>query len=889
MSDAQLRLSLIGWYSCVSHGYALPLFGQSVGANTLYIARTAVSGDHRSTIAAFDLIDVDDQRRLRNEDIISLSVGDPWHDVFLWNGVPYIGTPDELWNEISRYHADVASRAPLSILDLALNARRPDVALLAESAMKFLRDHYGDTKARSWRQQWLRGQADIAFRRRLVRANLSQDLSRNLSIEEPVVNILELHVPEGLEAQAQRKSTTEILSEISPLAAFLGATIDTALTAPALDLELPLSVPPLSSAEETSIRSDAPALVIVSGKRAEEIARHLKKCLGSDPSKLEMIIAKSGRLPKSIGGRARPTVAVIVGEEDRRDFLSSEVSSLLRRQSEAGALIIIIPALPLMKPSRLFERADLFETRSGYVVLDTAIARSPLWWGNEKRSIDRRISDVIELALLTARSSVVRRELLHSLTDEGLILSVGSLLFEKSRRTLREPALRLPLVSEASWVPADPKLADKTVKFSLRINSDDIPDLTKSEQVVVEGRRLEKRFSDFAVAVTTSLISRGRSRSTIDSYQIEEMRAAPAGLAKTLQFPEDLSPLRIRRDGGTIKVVVTSETPSLDAVKSADREGWDIARYTDTPTLRRLISGETEQRTFPDEIDIGKIRSTEVNRLLATRGIDLRDVIRISFDDMSEWLDRLPDDERDRAVAHVRPLRTGARPYGDESNDHVLRRDFLAQRSRAATELLDVLQLRSHAISASVPLKRAADLEKCWTRSPDFQRFVLADGIVPGIVLELQAGEIPSQELFVIDGDVSIPLLYRSRVFAVWARATLPKASSWMARFSVTSTFGGFPIPKPFRIIRLDENRTALICDEIPSSVVEAVQKIDRSIDRGLAGLAPENWREAHRAANSSSARSALDAFICEVYRLPEEASDIHILERLLELNAKLN
>lgn len=43
------------------------------------------------------------------------------------------------------------------------------------------------------------------------------------------------------------------------------------------------------------------------------------------------------------------------------------------------------------------------------------------------------------------------------------------------------------------------------------------------------------------------------------------------------------------------------------------------------------------------------------------------------------------------------------------------------------------------------------------------------------------------------------------------ARMTLPTASSWMARFSVANTFGGFPLAEPFRIVGQEGSLAALV------------------------------------------------------------------------------
>src|SRR4051812_14705550 len=117
-----LSLRLVGWYGCAGHGFAMPLFGHNEGANTLYVARCEIPGDHGGIIADFNPVKVSDHRFLPHGESIPVSVGDPWYDIFIWNDVCYAGTPDALWRELAPFHSDVESRAPLSLLDLAIRA-----------------------------------------------------------------------------------------------------------------------------------------------------------------------------------------------------------------------------------------------------------------------------------------------------------------------------------------------------------------------------------------------------------------------------------------------------------------------------------------------------------------------------------------------------------------------------------------------------------------------------------------------------------------------------------------------------------------------------------------------------------------------------------------------
>ena len=332
---------------------------------------------------------------------------------------------------------------------------------------------------------------------------------------------------------------------------------------------------------------------------------------------------------------------------------------------------------------------------------------------------------------------------------------------------------------------------------------------------------------------------------------------------------------------------MTGETPSLDAVEQAERKGWRIARYTDIATLRRLSDDAEPAATFPDEIDIGVVHSQEIHRRLATRGIDQRDVVRISYDLVSEWLDEVPAIERRKVRRNARPLRSATRPYGESENDHLLLRDYVLGPEPAARRLLSLITSQGKRLPDRRPMKRSSDLSRCWTPpSSGLQRYAIVDGAVPAILLELRDEEVPLQDLFVIDGDLAVPALFRSRVFAVWARATLPAASSWMARFSVANTFGGFPIADIFRIIGQEGSLAALVMDSAPSAMGELAQEIAQHIDRALASQPSGSWKEAHRSADALPAMRRLNEIVLNAYDLPGDASDIEILRRLQKMNA---
>lgn len=639
------------------------------------------------------------------------------------------------------------------------------------------------------------------------------------------------------------------------------------------------------------------ALIIAEGRRARDIVGHLRRSENRDVQQRDdrWHIAASPRDYRQLlshAGQLARVIAVVLDEDHQERRIPSDgLDNFLREQAAEGALILLVPALSAGRPSRLFDpRERLPElARGGHAILDSAIARSPFWWGKSKRSFDRRVADVIALAVVACRSAIVRRELLQGLPGEAMpILTVGTMLAPSAREAPHDDLNNPPLGSEASWVSGDPKRSDPAVLFSARINPEEVGSYENESQIVVEGRKRENRFPEFAGRVLAPMFSRRRRAPGRPTHRLEQLPSVNSAINSALSMPEYCSSFVISDEAlGSFSLAVTGETPTLDAVETASRSGWRIARYTDTGTLRRLAEESERSGTFPDEVDIGPLRSHPINRSLATRGVDQRDVIRVSYDLMSEWLDELSPMDRQSARENARPMRSATRQYGEPENDHLLMRDYVLGEEPAAQGLRNLLS-RDGTPLAPRALKRSADLLKCWTPpSPGFQRYALVDGAVPVVLVELRDNEVPVQDLFVIDGDLAVPALFRSRVFGVWARATLPAASSWMARFSVASTFGGFPIAAPFRIIGQEGSLAALVADGASSSLMsELAREVSQHIERALASHPSNSWKAAHRVTDTVPAMARLNEMILAFYGLPDDSNDIVILRRLQQMNA---
>ena len=182
-----------------------------------------------------------------------------------------------------------------------------------------------------------------------------------------------------------------------------------------------------------------------------------------------------------------------------------------------------------------------------------------------------------------------------------------------------------------------------------------------------------------------------------------------------------------------------------------------------------------------------------------------------------------------------------------------------------------------------------ADRSHCWTPPREgFRRYALIDGAIPVIVVELSSNEVPVEGLFIVDGDEAVPALFRSRVFRVWAGATLPTTSSWMARFSITNTFGGFPIVNPFRIVGQGAGLAALVADGAQRRFRTLSEEVGQKIERQLTGRPSRLWKAAHELGYRGAAHGPAERDDPGMVWPCTGCRDIDILRRLQELNATL-
>ena len=163
-ADDDLVLKLVGFTSPVSHGYALPLYGERDRANTLYVAECKPSGDHSGKISDFTVLNPRSKSWLPSGPVVTARIGEPWLDVFRWGGECFIGDVQSIWDRLTPVREDLRLNAPISLLDVATHAGVPERDSLAPIAMSYVTHRFGADRADRWRVSTLERYERIRYR-----------------------------------------------------------------------------------------------------------------------------------------------------------------------------------------------------------------------------------------------------------------------------------------------------------------------------------------------------------------------------------------------------------------------------------------------------------------------------------------------------------------------------------------------------------------------------------------------------------------------------------------------------------------------------------------------------------------------------------------------------
>ncbi|NEK20616.1 hypothetical protein [Rhizobium leguminosarum] len=902
-------LALAGYVPLRSQGLALPCYASGPHSNAWYAAVCSIDGDHSGRIMSFEPIEADDVIRLPASSARAVSIGDPWHDVLLWKDDFYVGTPAIIVAQLGERIAEIASNAPLILLDLAMASDDLDRAALVQAAYVHVQAQWGTDEAERWQTDIFVRQCLMVEARRLLAAageHNAADVIRELEVGRMGGSLM-VELPEALrelflshqilQAYAERAAalSDEIGIILTPISAEDDATAQVALSSLAV-------VDPIERNQRLRIdETPARVLVIASSGRARLLLRHIRapdwnpdwdgRFRPEDRGTLGVISPPAGQLHRTrldvvaegthLPELERYAVIIYIADDeafegDRARVTFAQIQAVFAHRD--APLCILAPTLPAqMPPSALANRSVATERQLFNTILDTSTVRSPFWVGNSKRSIDRRFADLVSAtAQLLGEGSPLYAWLTEDRPRyEPLILSIASGM----RRDRNEAVLS----SEVSSAGLDyVRLKDSEPELFAWA---EMPFGGERTQVLHGEATVGRHDPDFRGFIEAVVRRELQGKLLASDHRI--VGEIPVSIADLLRYPH-LS-AAFRRERSDVICAVTAEAPNLQALRAAAKIGWSIVRYSDREGLQGIASSKTKQTPpLPSDISLPKLNRLGRNRGLAIRGVDPRDVIRIPADAYYQLRERFADPELFGAVRWYRSSINLFQDPPSSTGIAAIPAALFFKAEERRDEWARFLREHDHVEvpSAGLLAKRTSDLRASWVEPVDGAwRLMFEDGKLPVRFGPVDREEIAAQTFFTIDGDATVVLLFSSRLFQVWARATLTRSPSWSSRFSITRTFETFPLPDDFVIIRDTGGGRASLRASPKSTVLETL--LDK-FDENLLVASNSAFGSSKVRGYSDFRREYLkevEEGLLKIFGLSPEATDLNLLECLVEMN----
>ena len=378
---------------------------------------------------------------------------------------------------------------------------------------------------------------------------------RSVRVEERAPDSLAAAPPAPLlRTLIETDSFSQLSERLAGLAGALGAEISLSdgsdVDAATHEVAAAVDSPPAALPAEPVGVSINTAVIAV-GKRSRDIIRHVGRSLKAPTEAVRSVQDDDWLIVSGARGRDRildrsglstSTIMLLFDEDDPDWTGSGRLDRHLRDQADAGALVILVPALPVRHPSRILDRRwSLFGSSWRGTVTQSWTPPSPAHrFGGEGRNDPSIVASQTQsqLAAAACRSHELREELRARPVDGSLpIVAIGLVPKDGRGRRYDDRSGAIWLGSEATWVSGDPWRGDPAILFSLRINPGDVGLRDVENHVLAEGRRKMRRFADFAGAVVAHVLA-GRGREAgMPSFRVSEGPAIPDTIARRLTFP----------------------------------------------------------------------------------------------------------------------------------------------------------------------------------------------------------------------------------------------------------------------------------------------------------------------------------------------------------------
>jgi hypothetical protein len=812
-------MRLIGYEALTDEptGICAGLFMPVGKSNEVFIAVSSIEGSTDTTIAGFATVTA---RRpiyfgLEHE-VFEVSIGDPWKDVLLINGETSFGTREELRDSLAISLKILFRDYPFTAVDLFRELpggkRRDAVGAAYERVAKTI----GPSRARTWVvDTYLRNQLLTHLRKKLTHRNAS---------------VMAMEALRHLELKWDRTENA-ILASLSGDGEFDREDIEPLLLLEhdtvALEIvsELP---PPLDGlrlfgelADAKLVRHDRPKpiLVIPIGKSADLVSRLLLEDSGRTaflvdvnwPSRMfqKTSVRELGKLDHR---EFSLVIAVLDANLTRTDhFQFEQLRTLMERR--IALPLLIVPTLPKHHPSlHLVSREvdGISEDGPRTMILDTSAVRSPLAMGLKMTSLARRIAELTSIAclLLLSKAHVLESFVRRAHEEGETCVTVSSLPDGPDGPSL-------PLPSEAVEARTRRKRLSQISEIRASIPMRRRPSFPPGTYELSVSRLRADGIDDLAMAAVTKVLESGGLG---DAPRKAE---PPAYLRVPLEYPSLASLITVEIDG-TVRLLVTAESPSLEVLLVCETHGIQAVRYSDTSTLQQLLRpGENERRwdmVVPADVLPITLRPAFGIAPTFFRAAE-HPALLLEFDAWREW-----------AAAYPRhPLITKAKRLVENGSKSESKRRLVAishwdVRSSIAESdhAISVLQQVSERYSAALGVNRLMLIEP--PKQDGVDRWVFRAGRLPITPRRLPEGYSVGDGWIAFDGDRYAAAMVATNIVSTWMRLQKTSSTGLQSR-AAANGLNSFPWPEAFSRSRED----AIVCDSPTLGFVMACDRISFS------------------------------------------------------------
>lgn len=860
-------------------GFCTGLYTAVGKTNELFVPVPTVEGDESSHVMGFVSVEPEGEHKRYTGDEITLSVGDEWKDLLLVDGYVHFGTRTELIEEFEPWLKKLFRHHPFTALDLVRGHDRGGARRTAlRMAYDRISDRLGKSNAERWSvETYYRSQVLKILRRKMQKSNASAaaiEAVRHIQVAVfPKRKTISFVVPVEGEWNPDDMQPFLRLEEDSYAHELLREIPSVARN---FKLEARFETGSLKSHYRPK-----PVLVTALGRGAERFLRDLqldggRARLASDanwPSRLFEFakVKELVRHPESMPLKNFSFLAVIVDEDGKSDRLRSQMYEIQDALKDSGGIpLLVVPVLPRQRPSkylRSVQQVPIFDESNNCLTLDTSFLRSPGHPRFKVASQSAAFLDYFTKACLLLLNSPDTLSRFVSASSRGRV-----------QRCLRVAEVIDPIFGPR-LAPSE-AVSVRTVRSDLGErsflwNAGEARVKHESHGATLFELSLEDIRQDGFADLAEAALRQAISRTGIGAVEFR-LEGNAQRLPIEMQFPDMTAAAIVSfPDGSKRSILITAESPTLNAVKSAERYDMYVVRYTDRPTLKRLLAA-------PDEYFARRPLPQDLAALRVYQGRNTDNVFRragqaeglfVTVFDWQRWEQEFSGHRLARRGMHVVP--NGTRNVGGDNrlvfvSDHDVQGFGLNNPGDVGLKALLEFQIR-----ATAPGRVVDDSELSFP-GQNVYRWAVRTNRRLFIPRRLPETLTVPEGWVVFNGDRYAAAVIVSDIFEIWMKGHAATSDLPGPAFTQLRAFNAFPWPAGFI---LDGTVT---CSAPPSYFSELAKELPLSeLDLDYREPSATQLRQEIAA----GFRYELGQSLLATYGLEGNCSEAEILSRLIFLS----